>query len=458
MSNMTGRSWVCAFGALAVSSPAFGDLYADDYVATIGTGAPIAVVHDVAQVGPDAVGNWLGQIGYDLEARTIRVESLITDPAVWVQGLVFEFSDLNPGGVITGARVIASGGAGWSLINDSDVSFTATTVRIDASKIGNMPISTDQFVTVELEFVTAPDAAALRVYESLAPSIRDAIWQVDTSNATLSNPVMRAVPAAVAGFEWGRGAYYAHNTNVKTDLLVIDPATGVATSTIILSFPPGGDVLTSLEFVGDTLYAGLATEGGGVAPSTLVTIDLNTGVVSTVGAMGINGPTGGLAWDGSRMYTVNSGASGVATLYAVNLATGAATPVGLIRDVANGAQVTLTGLEFGANGVLYGLGRGPNDNQLFAINPMTGAAALLGTLPPANFHYTSLTTAPSMCPADLAPPPNGDGSVDTNDFFQFLAYYQAQDPAADFAPPGGDGNINTNDFFAFLAAYQAGCR
>ncbi len=31
------------------------------------------------------------------------------------------------------------------------------------------------------------------------------------------------------------------------------------------------------------------------------------------------------------------------------------------------------------------------------------------------------------------------------------------DPAADFSPPGGDGNVNTNDFFAFLAAYQAGC-
>ncbi len=64
-------------------------------------------------------------------------------------------------------------------------------------------------------------------------------------------------------------------------------------------------------------------------------------------------------------------------------------------------------------------------------------------------------TGPAIdCPADLSPPPEGDGSVDTNDFFQFLAYYQAQDPAADFSPGGG---VNTNDFFAFLAAYQAGC-
>ncbi len=47
-----------------------------------------------------------------------------------------------------------------------------------------------------------------------------------------------------------------------------------------------------------------------------------------------------------------------------------------------------------------------------------------------------------------------DGNVNTNDFFQFLTYYQGQDSRADFSPGGG---INTNDFFAFLAAYQAGC-
>ncbi len=54
------------------------------------------------------------------------------------------------------------------------------------------------------------------------------------------------------------------------------------------------------------------------------------------------------------------------------------------------------------------------------------------------------------CDADLT----GEGDVNTNDFFAFLALYQAQDVRADFAP---DGSINTNDFFAYLAAYQAGC-
>lgn len=58
------------------------------------------------------------------------------------------------------------------------------------------------------------------------------------------------------------------------------------------------------------------------------------------------------------------------------------------------------------------------------------------------------------CPADLAPPPIGDGLVNINDFFQFLIYYEARSPAADFDP---NGVININDFFDFLAAFQAGC-
>ncbi len=54
------------------------------------------------------------------------------------------------------------------------------------------------------------------------------------------------------------------------------------------------------------------------------------------------------------------------------------------------------------------------------------------------------------CPADLT----GDYTIDTNDFFLFLGYYQFANPLADFT---GDSLINTNDFFAYLAAYQLGC-
>ncbi len=55
---------------------------------------------------------------------------------------------------------------------------------------------------------------------------------------------------------------------------------------------------------------------------------------------------------------------------------------------------------------------------------------------------------PCLCAANLA----GDTcATNTNDFFAFLALYQAGDALADFFPGGG---IDTNDFFAYLAAYQ----
>ncbi len=64
--------------------------------------------------------------------------------------------------------------------------------------------------------------------------------------------------------------------------------------------------------------------------------------------------------------------------------------------------------------------------------------------------WSFTTRSGCACQVDLT----CDGNVNTNDFFQFLTYYQNQDARADFSPGGG---INTNDFFAFLAAYQAGC-
>ncbi len=58
--------------------------------------------------------------------------------------------------------------------------------------------------------------------------------------------------------------------------------------------------------------------------------------------------------------------------------------------------------------------------------------------------------APDACVPDI----DGDGTIDTDDFFAFLALYAASDAGADI---NDDGDIDTDDFFAFLAAYAAGC-
>ncbi|MGE3108772.1 MAG: GC-type dockerin domain-anchored protein [Phycisphaerales bacterium] len=54
------------------------------------------------------------------------------------------------------------------------------------------------------------------------------------------------------------------------------------------------------------------------------------------------------------------------------------------------------------------------------------------------------------CPGDF----NGDGFVNSQDFFDFLVAFFSLAPSADF---NNDGSINSQDFFDFLVAFFAGC-
>jgi hypothetical protein len=57
---------------------------------------------------------------------------------------------------------------------------------------------------------------------------------------------------------------------------------------------------------------------------------------------------------------------------------------------------------------------------------------------------------PPACPADF----NGDDTVNSQDFFDFLVAFFALLPSADF---NDDGTVNSQDFFDFLVAFFAGC-
>jgi hypothetical protein len=63
-----------------------------------------------------------------------------------------------------------------------------------------------------------------------------------------------------------------------------------------------------------------------------------------------------------------------------------------------------------------------------------------------NLTLTSGTT----CPADF----NGDDTVNSQDFFDFLTAFFASAPESDF---NGDDVVNSQDFFDFLTAFFAGC-
>jgi len=79
-------------------------------------------------------------------------------------------------------------------------------------------------------------------------------------------------------------------------------------------------------------------------------------------------------------------------------------------------------------------------------------AAMPGALPeiePGDDSVSMVIGLPP-CRADL----NGDGVVNSQDFFEFLTAFFAGAPLADI---NGDGAVTSQDFFDFLAAFFAGC-
>jgi len=214
-------------------------------------------------------------------------------------------------------------------------------------------------------------ATTLFAWEEFASNL----YTIDTAGPT---PTFIGGPNSgiIAEIESRGGSIYAADTDDNTKLHRVDPATGLYKSTTTLTFPPEGNVLTSLEFVGSTLYAGLTTEGGG--ETYLSTVDLGSGVVTVVGGpSGVGSPLGGLAWNGTTMYAISAGGS-PAELFTIDLGSGVATSVGLVTLGGNGFGATA--LEFGDDGVLYSL---PNTNEgnaghLLSIDPATGDATDLG--------------------------------------------------------------------------------
>lgn len=105
---------------------------------------------------------------------------------------------------------------------------------------------------------------------------------------------------------------------------------------------------------------------------TLQIIDLDTGVLTTVGPLNVAYNFGDLAWDraNQRLYMVDG--RGAKSLYTVNTTTGAATLVGAhnLNDMFS--------IGFAPTG-LYGVAFG-SQNQLYKLDPTTGQPTLVGDL------------------------------------------------------------------------------
>ncbi len=220
--------------------------------------------------------------------------------------------------------------------------------------------------------------------------------------------------------EYGQdGILYVADTGDNTLLHRLNPDTGAFLSTLTLTFPPEGDVITSMEWIEGELWVGLTTENGGGAFNTfLSTVNLTTGVVTVQGDTGINRPFGGLAWPGGVfVYAITAGGSNP-QLYAIQ-ANGFATLIGTVME-GGVAAPGMTALEFGPDGQLYALPnvQSPNPGDLYLINPRTAQAVNLG--PTGNTGLVALTSRLQCNDADLAPP---FGVLDFTDVLEFLTQF-----------------------------------
>jgi len=251
-----------------------------------------------------------------------------------------------------------------------------------------------------------------------ARNIDHSLWSVDTSVPSATNIGPAQAFIIIAEIEYADGVIYGADTSVNTQLHSIDPNTGNVVSTLPLVFPPQGNVITAMEFIAGTLYAGLTTESVQVSETYLCTVDLHTGVVTLVGgASGIGSPTGGLAWNGKSLYAVSAGSSSP-RLYRLDIASGAATLVGDVVLPGPTSPGGMTALEFGADGELYGLtnvsGTGaPLAGHLLRINPTTAGAANVGNM--GNNGLVSLTSITTGCPILCDGDADGNGTVNVND-------------------------------------------
>ena len=147
--NTEGYSLASIIVALAPS------LIGDDYIGRVNVGTFMDQINaDTALAGPDAIGDWFGQLAYNVESDTVTVNSIIdSGSSSWGFDITFEFYDLDfvpPGLQITDVNVINAAGARWDQLDDSDISFTADSIIIDAAEIVGAQVSLDQTVTVQI--------------------------------------------------------------------------------------------------------------------------------------------------------------------------------------------------------------------------------------------------------------------------------------------------------------------
>ncbi len=166
----------------------------------------------------------------------------------------------------------------------------------------------------------------------------------------------------------------------KRSLVTINPTTGSATVIGALLDSGSANTISDISFRSDgTLF--------GLSPSSLYTINLGTGALTSIGSTGSNTPGGALAFNSAgTLYTASSAVGRVDTL---NPATGARTTGPLFTNSPHaGTLGAMNAFAFSGANVLYGSDSDRAQNgattvavNLVTINTTTGVVTNVGVLP-----------------------------------------------------------------------------
>jgi hypothetical protein len=252
------------------------------------------------------------------------------------------------------------------------------------------------------------------------------LWRVDPVSGVASligntGAQMRDIAISAAGAMYG--------CSFSEELFSINPSTAQSQRIGSLGVP----ICSGLEFdAQDNLFL-----AAGTGSRVLYTVNLSTGAVTRRGDMGF-GAAGDLAFEPSTGLLYLSTGSPSVGLARVNPTSGAGTYVG------SHGFVPLTGMDFVGSDLL-GL---CNPGMIVRLNVVTGQGTLLAQTSP-SINVTGATYFQG-CLADF----NADGIADFFDYLDFVAAFDAEDPAADF---NGDQTVDFFDYLDFVAAFDAGC-
>jgi len=273
----------------------------------------------------------------------------------------------------------------------------------------------------------------------------NSVYRIDETTGSVL--LLNANPGQSAGLQAmarnSAGVLYASGIQPFQHIWTVDPVTGAITQG---AFAPGTSQTRGLAFNSADVLYGIEGNPSNALPYTLVTIDVVTGVVTTVGL--VNANVQGLEFSaGGTLYGWDIGGAGLIT---INPATGAVTDV----DPSIGGGPEVQTLAFSPGGVLYGAGPA----NLYTIDTTTGALTLIAAFNPATgiFGMEFVAGAPPGGPVvSLTPPSLAFGTllVGTTSPPQALTLHNTGTGVLNIASIAASGDFaQTNTCGATLAA------